>query len=63
MFLADDKYVFEYITTLVKMLTHEICLYDSLFSIKVLVLIIILYSTRRVFSFTKIIHPVKLHLY
>ena len=36
MFLAEDKYVFKYITTHVKMLMHEICSYASLLSIKVL---------------------------
>ena len=35
MFLAEDKYVFKYITTHVKMLMHEICSYASLLSIKV----------------------------
>ena len=39
MFLAEDKYVFEYITPHVKNVRRDICLYDSLLSIKVLLLL------------------------
>ena len=43
MFLTGDKSVFEYIITHVKNVpTHEIFLYDSLLSIKVLLLLLLL---------------------